>query len=122
MSQFLSTQDENSVLSSSVVLKVCTACKLSKQHTDFHLKGKDKTGCPRYQSKCKDCANAKRKQRYKAKQKVSKSTKRFQLVDSDIHIVFNKDDATDQLTEIMSDYVEAVYAIPIPSSSLHTKD
>ena len=93
-------------------VKACSLCKISKPHSAFHLKGFDNFGKQRLQSACKDCENIKRNARYQ-KQKIKKDIKNTLKINNivfEIKIIHvpNKSD----MKKVMSDYIEAIYALP----------
>jgi hypothetical protein len=94
--------------------KVCSHCKILKPHSEFHLKGVDSSGNPRLQSSCKDCANTKRTTRYK-KQKNKKPIKnsiKNKISDFKIEIIYATLPNQTHMKDVMSDFIEAVYALP----------
>lgn len=95
----------------SAIVKMCTSCHQEKFTPLFHLKGADKAGQTRYQSICKDCANARRGERYQKKKAQGKDTYpadcgRYAVV----MFCHQNGRSAPNLTEVMDDYIEAVYA------------
>ena len=108
-------------------VKICTGCQQVKPYDDFHLKGLDKSGSSRFQSICKDCANSKRVARYQKKKdlkkRLARASKQFDLSSCEIEIVYHEsNDASLNMTDVMTDYIEAVYAIPVQSSIISRED
>lgn len=89
--------------------KICNGCHKKKSVSLFHLKGTDKTGLPRYQSACKSCANSNRIARYRMHKKDAKANKTWGL--NSVEIIFHESEKFGpNLTEIMNDYIESIYA------------
>ena len=116
--------------------RTCSTCHEGKSLNFFHLKGTDKYGEPRHQSICKDCANDQRVARYQKKKVLKKKEmpkpssdslgmtrklKKCNFSNCEIKIVYHECEGSQNITDIMSDYIEAVYAIPIQGSFIQTK-
>lgn len=106
----------------SEVMRTCTSCGETKVVAEFHRKGHDKKNIPRFQSSCKICANKQRITRYhkKVKKKTKKSTrvnKSFDVSSCKIEIIFPESTEGEfDMEQIISDYIEAVYATTIQES------